>query len=278
MRILVQGLLFGLAALAPAHAATIFSSGFEPPFNLPANAAEAARFLTQASFGPTPQDIARVQAIGYVGWLHQQFHTPPTRARPHLEQIAAGGVAVSHNHRMDRWFHTVVYAPDQLRQRMAFALSQILVLSDRDASLSSDYFGVAEYWDLLATHAFGNYRDLMRAVSLSPQMARYLTFLRNRKGDPASGRLPDENYARELMQLFTIGLIERNDDFSPVLDAQGRTIPTYDQATIMELARVFTALRHFVWNPTVTMTPGRRARWACVQAAGRPVHMSTRRV
>lgn len=244
MRILAQGLLFGFAALAPAHAATIFSSGFEPPFNLPANAAEAARFLTQASFGPTPQDIARVQAIGYVGWLHQQFHTPPTRARPHLEQIAAAGVAVSHNHRMDRWFHTAVYAPDQLRQRMAYALSQILVVSDRDASLSSDYFGVAEYWDLLASHAFGNYRDLMRAVSLSPQMARYLTFLRNRKGDPASGRLPDENYARELMQLFTIGLIERNDDFSPVLDAQGRPIPTYDQATIMELARVFTGFTY----------------------------------
>lgn len=231
-----------LPSLLPAQ--EIFEDGFEPPFNIPANHAEAARFLTQATFGPSPQQINQVYALGYINWLNQQFSTPATRARPFLEGLSDQGASVSQSVRMDRWFHTAVYAPDQLRQRMAFALSQILVISDRDATLSGDWAGTAEYWDLLATHAFGNYRDLLRAVSLSPQMGRYLSHLRNRKANPNTGTEPDENYAREVMQLFSIGLVQRNDDHSPILDGSGQPLPTYDQDDIAAMARVFTGFTY----------------------------------
>ncbi|HRQ63690.1 MAG TPA: DUF1800 domain-containing protein [Xanthomonadaceae bacterium] len=226
------------------EAQSIFRNGFEPPFNLPANQAEAARFLTQASFGPSASQIQQVQAYGYINWLNQQFARPATRARPFLEGLSDQGVSVGQGVRMDRWFHTAVYAPDQLRQRVAFAFSQILVISDRDDTLSGDWAGTAEYWDILAAHAFGNYRDLLRAVSLSPQMGRYLSHLRNRKANPTTGTEPDENYAREVMQLFSIGLVQRNDDFSPILDPGGEPLPTYDQDDIAAMARVFTGFTY----------------------------------
>ena len=249
-------LLLSAAALcvsAPLSAQVIFKDGFEPPFNIPANQGEAARFLTQASFGPTPQQISQVRSGGYINWLNQQFAMQPTRARPFLEGLSTLGVSVNQSVRMDRWFHTVTYAPDQLRQRMAFALSQILVISDRDATLSGDWAGTAEYWDILATHAFGNYRDLLQAVSLSPQMGRYLSHLRNRRANPDTGTEPDENYAREVMQLFSIGLVQRNDDFSPILDPEGELLNTYDQDDIAAMARVFTG---FTYAGSTSFTNG----------------------
>lgn len=232
------GLLF-ISAWSSQAQVLIFKDGMEPLFGVPASDAEAARFLTQASFGPTRAGITALRSQYLDQWLDQQIALPPTLARPHLDTLSANGVSVSQNQRLDRWFHTVALAPDQLRQRMAFALSQILVISDRADTLSGDTFGVAEYWDILARNAFGNYRQLLQEVTLSPQMGRYLSHWRNRKANPDGSIQPDENYAREIMQLFTVGLVERNLDFSPVL-AGLDPIPTYDQDVITDTAKVFT--------------------------------------
>ena len=117
----------------------IFGASFEAPTDLPANDAEAARFLTQATYGPTVAEIARLRAIGYSEWLRQEFNKPATAARPYMEavndaRLADGQSGVSHNNRLDRWFHTAATGSDQLRQRAAFALSQILVISDQNST------------------------------------------------------------------------------------------------------------------------------------------------
>ena len=241
---LALGLACALAApLAGAQMVPnpIYAGGFEPA-DFPATDAEAARFLTQTSFGPTKGEIARVRSMGYSAWIDEQLATPPTLARPYLELLAAGaGVtgAVPAPVRMDRWFNTAAVGTDQLRQRMAWALSQIMVISD---AASEDTNGHAEYWDLLARGGFGNYRSLIGEVSFSPQMGRYLSHFRNRKSEPNSNITPDENYAREVMQLFSIGLTFRNMDGSAVLDDEQQEIPTYDQNVVKEMARVFTGL------------------------------------
>ncbi len=220
----------------------------------PASDKHAARFLTQASFGPTTGDIASVRSLGYAGWIDLQMALPATLQRPTIEaQIAAQVLTDPRNaqfyraYRLERWFNSALYAPDQLRQRVAFALSQILVLSEV-GTLDNNPIGVAEYNDILLRGAFGNYRDLLRDVTLSPMMGAFLTHLRNQKTDwtlDASNNLvagliqPDENYAREVMQLFSIGLIERNRDFTPIL-AAGQSIPTYTQDLVTHTARVLT--------------------------------------
>lgn len=221
------------------------------------DAAKAARFLTQASFGPDPASIAEVQSLGPAGWIDRQLTLEPTLQRPTVESQIAAAVATeprsaaAHSvFRIDRWFNTALTAQDQLRQRMAFALSQILVVSDSDATLRNSPTVVAEYNDLLLRGAFGRYRDLLREVVYSPAMGVFLTHLRNQKTDWSlddSGNLvaaaikPDENFAREVMQLFSIGLVELNRDGSPVL-VDGQTVPTYDQDTITQHARVLTGL------------------------------------
>jgi uncharacterized protein (DUF1800 family) len=220
----------------------------------PSSDKHAARFLTQATFGPNSNDIASVRTLGYPAWIETQMALPATLQRPTIEaQIAAQVLTDPRNaqfyrgYRLERWFNSAFYAPDQLRQRVAFALSQILVLSEVGA-LDNNPIGVAEYNDILLRGAFGNYRDLLRDVTLSPMMGVFLTHLRNQKTDwtlDASNNLvagliqPDENYAREVMQLFSIGLIERNRDFTPIL-VNGQTIPTYTQDLVTNTARVLT--------------------------------------
>ena len=142
--------------------------------------------------------------------------------------------------RIDAWWKAVMQSDDQLRQRVAFALSEILVVSDLNNDLRSQPEGMVTYYDLLLTHAFGNFRDLLEAVTLSPIMGTYLSHLGNEKADDALNIRPDENYAREVMQLFTIGLDELNQDGTVKLDANGNTIATYGQAEIEGFARVFT--------------------------------------
>ncbi|MEM9054963.1 MAG: DUF1800 family protein, partial [Pseudomonadota bacterium] len=137
------------------------------------------------------------------------------------------------------WDHLIT-SDDELRQRMAFALSQIFVYSD--ISNQSKQTRRAYYQDVLIRNAFGNYRDLLEEITYSPAMAAWLTYLRNRKGDERTGRMPDENYAREILQLFSIGVVELNMDGSPRLNAQGQQIETYDNDDIVGLARVFTGL------------------------------------
>lgn len=262
----------GLLGVRDAHALLhdpIFGASFEAPTDLPANDAEAARFLTQATYGPTVAEIARLRAIGYSEWLRQEFNKPATAARPYMEavneaRLADGQSGVSHNNRLDRWFHTAATGGDQLRQRAAFALSQILVISDQNSTLGGEPIQVSEYWDILARNAFGNYRELLDQVTWNPSMGKYLSHFRNRKASADGLRQPDENYAREVMQLFTVGLIERNNDFTPILNG-GQPIPTYNQSVVTEYAKVFTG---FNYNNATTISNGTNTylRMKCIES------------
>ena len=210
-----------------------------------AGEAEAARLLIQASFGPTDASIASVMSLGTGGWLEDQFALPQTLHRTYIEQaIAAGDPAAPQSaYRdfvMDTFWKQAITGADQLRQRMAFALSQIFVVSQVNGDVSGRPRGLASYLDMLGANAFGNFRTLLEAVTLHPIMGLYLSHLRNQKENPSTGRMPDENYAREVMQLFTIGLYELNTDGSQRLDGSGRPIATYDNADVQGLARVFT--------------------------------------
>ncbi|MEO8352360.1 MAG: DUF1800 family protein [Chthoniobacteraceae bacterium] len=210
------------------------------------NDGEAVRFLTQATFGATNKDIKLVKKIGFPAWIVQQMKLPPTR---HLAYVQArrtellarsGGDDDGYQApRQEAWWQSAMAAPDQLRQRMALALSEILVVSD-EGTLEGSHEGLANYYDMLTKQAFGNFRDLLEDVTLSPIMGRYLSMVRNRKPDANSGSEPDENYAREIQQLFTIGLSRLNTDGSLLLNEDGLPIPTYTQYDIVGLAHVFT--------------------------------------
>ncbi|BDU15515.1 DUF1800 domain-containing protein [Lysobacter auxotrophicus] len=210
--------------------------------DIPATNADAARFLTQATFGPTATEIARLKQIGYKRWIDEQLAQTPTLMLPHLQQLVANGVTTpTPQHRRNYWLWQAANAPDQLRMRMAFALSEIMVVSDREvADGNATVFRIADYQDTLARGAFGSYRALLEKVSVHPAMGYFLSHVGNRKADPRRNITPDENYGREVMQLFSIGLVKRNKDFSPVLDANGQTIPTYDEQVVSAMARVFT--------------------------------------
>jgi len=231
----------------------VYRGNFENVTDAPATDAEAARFLTQATFGPTLAEIARLRGIGYGQWLEQQLSMPPALTGPWLDGLIANpDFSLNSNHRVDRWWVQSVFGQDQLRQRMAWALSQILVTAD---SGGIDTRMIAEYADLLTRNAFGSYRTILGQVTFSPTMGQWLTYVRNRAsyttGTPPTTILPDENYAREVMQLFSFGLIKRNLDFSPQLSG-GNPVPTYDNTIIGSLARVFTGLSYERTNYTGT--------------------------
>lgn len=201
--------------------------------------AEAARFLRQASFGPTEADIDTVIAMEYEAWIDAQLATPATSQLQILNRLGAPDDVAGHDDRVEAWIESAMTGPDQLRQRVAFALSEIMVVSQQSALFNQPY-GAAWYYDLLLNNAFGNFRTLMEEVTLSPAMGVYLSMLGNQKPNPALNIRPDENYARELMQLFTIGLVELNQDGTEKLDAQMRPIPTYSQDIIEGFAHVYT--------------------------------------
>jgi len=241
-------ILAAAAAASSAQASThdhIFAGRFDIPPDAPASANDAARFLTQATFGPTPADVAYLSAVGYGEWIDEQLAKAATLGEPTVEAVVTArtnnGQAVNQTQRLNRWYWQAAYAPDQLRQRMAFALSQIFVISDQAAGLNKFYVEMSDYQDMLARDAFGAYRTLLGDVTLHPMMGQYLNAFHNVKGSATTS--PDENYAREVMQLFSIGLIQRNADFSPVLNA-GQPIPTYDQDVITQTAKVFTGFTY----------------------------------
>ena len=209
--------------------------------------AEASRFLQQASFGPTRAAIDALKKGSPASWLARQFEQPRVSHLSCVDQEAARqaslGSKVDQSHFLQSWWGQAITGRDQLRQRVAFALSQTLVISF-DGSLSEDIRGVASYYDVLEKNAFGNYRDLLEDVSLHPSMGVYLSHLRNRKEDAASGRTPDENYAREVMQLFSIGLYQLNTDGSLKLDSNSKPIETNSNADVSGLAKVFTGYSH----------------------------------
>lgn len=203
----------------------------------------ASRFLAQASMGPTRAQIARVRALGYEGWLNEQFALAPSPSR--WDALVAGGLNAVINRNNQAGFDAcawrkLIAAPDTLRQRVTMALSEILVVSI-DGLVGGGWrqFTAAAYLDMLEANAFGNYRNLLQSVSVSAAMGEYLTFRGNVKFNTKTGALPDENYARELMQLFTIGLLQLNPDGTPKL-ARGQVQETYGLDDITGLARVFT--------------------------------------
>ncbi len=206
--------------------------------------ADAYRFLNQATFGATEADAQNVIALGYEAWIDQQLQRPASLELPHVQQVFAtyppgADFTKLHEDRVDIWLRHALHAPDQLRQRVAFALSQIMVISQSSALVGYPW-GCASYYDMLTQNAFGNFRDLMESVTLHPAMGVYLSMLGNQKPDVAHNIRPDENYARELMQLFTIGLVELNLDGSVKTDASGQPIPTYDQDIVQGFAHVYT--------------------------------------
>lgn len=227
----------------------------------PPTAFEASRFLAQASYGPTDASIAQVRAAGYASWIDQQIATPPppnhvSDVDARLVELKAASPTATLN-ASDFYFsywEQAITGPDQLRQRMKLALSEIFVISLTDTNV--DVRGAASYYDMLGANAFGNFRTLLEQVTLHPMMGVYLTWLGNQKEDPATGRNPDENYAREVMQLMTIGLYQLNQDGTVKTDPSGRPLPTYSADDISGLARVFTGYSYFSPTPTATTFRG----------------------
>jgi len=225
---------------------------------------DAARFLIQTTFGPTYHDIARLSNSSFEGWINQQIDLPPSKTVSFVESqnwVSNYPLIIARS-ADSALLNTMLKAPDQLRQRMAYSLSQIFVVS-RDISNGIDerplYY--LDYYDLLLESAFGNYRDLLEKVTKNAVMGFYLNMNLNAPantqvgpvGHPASFfvKSPDENFARELMQLFSIGLVELNIDGTPVIDTNsGEAVASYTQDTVENLARVFTG-----WNYQSGATP-----------------------
>lgn len=213
----------------------------------PASRQEAARFLTQATFGPTPAAIDHLMAVGYSAWLQEQFAAPQSNSykgyweyRTGVLQQAratarAGGTEINH-----LFWRNAVTGNDQLRQRVALALSEIFVVSLHEQCVIDNSRGAASYLDMLHQRAFGSYREVLESVSLHPIMGCYLSHLRNQKEDAVTGRVPDENFAREIMQLFSIGAVQLNMNGTPKLGGNGAPLETYSAADVSGLARVFT--------------------------------------
>jgi uncharacterized protein (DUF1800 family) len=197
----------------------------------------AERFLDQATWGPTSTEIRYLQKIGIHRWLREQFQMQPSDLPDQPILDAAGKSNTDFTPLQRAFFQNAVNGPDQLRQRVAFALSEIWVVS---AVTVRPAYAYAPYYRLFIQNAFGNYRDIMKAVTLSPAMGTYLNMANNNKGNAAKGTSANENYARELMQLFTIGLTQLNLDGTPLLDGSGNPIPTYNQAVVTNTARALT--------------------------------------
>ncbi|HVF70569.1 MAG TPA: DUF1800 family protein [Chthoniobacterales bacterium] len=215
----------------------------------PPTLAAAGRFLSQATFGATETLIAQVQNEGYDAFLNNQFSAPISS---HLTFVdAALGALPSPSPSAtpnqptltmtnDAWWTRAVSGPDQLRQRVAFALSELLVVSATGSELGNRPFALPAYYDVLVRNAFGNYRQLLEDITLNPAMGAYLNMLQNDKANASRTRLPNENYARELMQLFSIGLYTLNVDGSLTLSSTGFPIATYGQDAVLGTAAVLT--------------------------------------
>jgi len=241
---------------------------------------EAARLLIQAAFGPDqdapddpdqiPENVEEVMALGIENWIDDQLTRPVGTLTPFVNWAngPGSGLNIYNDIKKDAWWGRAMelrklrpdataaeeQLPDPLRQRMAFALSQIFVVSGKPEALGSEDEGLVDYYDMLLQHSFGNYRDLLYDVSMHPCMGIYLSSLGNQKPDPANNVFPDENYAREIMQLFSIGLWELNPDGSRQLE-DGHPIPTYDNEDITNFARVFTGIAFGGSNTTFALWP-----------------------
>ena len=205
---------------------------------------QASRFLAQATMGATRPMIEAVVSRRYEGWIDDQFALP--RATSHWDWLVANGYTAATNINIEAGFDATMWRqlivePDQLRQRVGMALLDLLVVGIGGINLNWKQFATAAYVDVLLDNAFGNYRTILDAITTNAAMGSFLTFLGNRKANATTGAQPDENYARELMQLFTLGLYQLNPDGS-VRTSGGMPIETYTPADVAGLARVFTGL------------------------------------
>ncbi|MFK7994245.1 MAG: DUF1800 family protein [Granulosicoccus sp.] len=199
----------------------------------------ASRFLAQSTFGATLDSIAQFRSEASLSqWIDEQMVLPISLTEPYTRANSNGSGTGS---RHEIWWNNVLDQPDQLRQRVAFALSQLFVVSDLDYLLANNQYGITNYYDMLSRNAFGNYRTLLEEVTLHPVMGVYLSMVRNEKADPVNNVRPDENYAREVLQLFSIGLFELNIRGEALPADNPR--PAYSQQQVEEFARVFTG-----WN------------------------------
>lgn len=267
--------------------------------SFPLNETQARRFLVQATMGPNDSSVANLISMGRDAWLSQQMmmpsayaQTPTPGTRSHLDYLFeyskfrgltdfTGYTAGQYHYpesdtlltqiayqsgqlrwaQLDSLWQIVLYSPDQVRQKMALALNEMLVVGSSAAILGKRTDAIAHYMDVLARNAFGNYEDLLYDVSRTVAMGLWLSHQGNQKASDDGSRTPDENYAREIMQLFSIGLYELNPDGSSKQDAYGNLIPTYTQEDIEEMARVMTG-----WS--VPIFPGAAKRFGKVRAKG----------
>ncbi len=231
-----------------------------PPVTVtpPPTTLEASRFLLQAQFSASDADIAAVQAQGYPVWLNAQLNAPATRTGWDWlmsKGFNAATYAASVFPADYMVWNQIITSADRVRKRVALALSEIFVVSSNGVPIPSRSFAVAQYWDVLAAGAFGNYRALLEEITLNPAMGVFLNTKGNQKADPTTGRAPDENYSREVLQLFSIGLYQLNLDGSNKQGGDGKPVETYDQASISSLAQVFTGYDYDTTGSTRITNP-----------------------
>jgi len=238
-----------LAACGGGGGSTDAGTGETPPDVVAVTkptATEASRFLMQATMGPSDAEITRLTGMTYGAWLDEQFAKPQQLHRLYINQAAADltsvGQQLSNTNFWDSWWGQALGAEDQLRQRMTFALSEIMVISFADATLRNQTRGVASYYDMLGEKAFGNFRDLLEGVTYHPMMGIYLSHRGNLKEDAATGRVPDLNFAREITQLFAVGQYKLNLDGTEQMGPDGRPAVAYTSADLSGLSQVFTGL------------------------------------
>lgn len=221
-----------------------------PPSPTGVQLEQAAQLLSRTTFGADYALIDAVAREGNQAWLDRQFTLP---ASTHLPIVTRYGNLYGYDptstpppgtYRRFAWWERTLTAPDQLRQLTAYALTQVFVVSDNVDEIFINPLGLGSYYDTLLGHAFGNFRDLLYAVTMHPVMGIYLSHVNNGKSDPIANTFPDENYAREVMQLFSIGLFELNPDGSMRRNGSGNPIPTYDNDDIQEFAKIFTGLSY----------------------------------
>lgn len=219
-----------------------------PPVQVakPATDAEAARFISKASLAATETEISDIRSVGFVAWLDKQMDIPASQTGvAWLSSRGYDQVTVDEFYNQSTFadymvWNQLIASPDPVRKRLAYALSQFFVVSTNSIEITWRSNAMAAYWDVLNRNALGNFRQLLEEVTLNPAMGVYLSTLDNKKEDTRTGRVPDENYAREVMQLFTIGLNELNNDGTRKIGTTGQPIETYTNNDVSSLARVFT--------------------------------------
>ena len=225
-----------------------------PPGPTAAELNAASAFASKATFGMPYEDIVMIAETGHEAWLDEQLALEPTSHLEFADELvrrrdagefkpADDGILLTITFWRGTWWNRAMTAPDQVQQRVAYALSQIFVVSDIDI-LRDNPPALTSYMDVLLEGSTGNFRDLLLNVALHPAMGIYLSHVNNRKADPENNVFPDENFAREVMQLFSIGLFELNEDATHKRDADGNLIPTYDSEDIREYAKIFTGLSY----------------------------------